>query len=164
MSDNDPAELLKFWIARRAAPAAMAWLEQHCEEVAIDSSGHALGRAISMTSKRMGNSDLGLSMDDRAAAARARANWTPIDWSVDRAARILLLLSAAQKPEGFAERLKALAAHLGRRRAGCDLFWFAALSRSDAADGPRRGGVANRMRTVLEAVAQYNPFPAEQFP
>ena len=164
MSDSAPAELLKFWIARRAAPAAMAWLEQHCEEIASDFSGRALGRAISMTPRRMGKAALGLSTDDRAAASRAREGWTPVDWSLDRAARILLLLSAAQRSEGFAERLKALAAtsdvgELVAIYSGLPLYPDPAPLTALATEGLRTA-----MRTIFEAVAHHNPFPAEQFP
>jgi len=47
MADSTPAELLKSWIARHAAPAAMVWLEQKCADVAINASGRTLGLAIS---------------------------------------------------------------------------------------------------------------------
>jgi hypothetical protein len=163
MADGAPAELLKSWIARHAAPAAMAWLEQKRAEVAIDAPGRALGPAISMTPRRVGKSDLDLSADDCAAAARARPGWTPIGLSVDRAARILLLLSAAQRPEPFAERLKALVAtsdvgELVAIYSGLPLYPDPASLTPLASDGLRTA-----MRTVFEAVAHHNPFPAEQF-
>jgi len=163
MADGAAAELLKSWIARHATPAAMAWLEQKCEDVASDPSGRALGPAISMTPRRMGKSQLELSADDSGAAARARPGWTPIGWSVDRAARILLLLNAANRPEPFAERLKALVAtsdvgELIAVYSGLPLYPDQAQLTALASDGLRTA-----MRTVFEAVAHQNPFPAEQF-
>jgi len=111
----------------------------------------------------MGKSDLDSSADDRAAAARARPGRPLIVWTVDRAARILLLLSAAQRPEPFAERLKVLVAtsdvgELVAVYCGLPLYPDPALLTPLASNGLRTA-----MRTIFEAVALHNPFPAEQF-
>jgi hypothetical protein len=163
MAENTPAQLLATWIGRQAAPAANSWLEQKRAELARESSGRALSLAISMAPRRMGKLDLALSDDDRVAADRARAGWMPIGWAVDEAARILLLLIATQGPEPFAERLRSLAAtsDVGELIAiyrGLPLYPAQPTLTALAAEGLRTS-----MRTVFEAVAHKNPFPAEQF-
>jgi hypothetical protein len=163
MAEHAPARLLATWIGRQTAPAANSWLEQKRSELARESSGRALSLAISMVPRRMGKLDLVLSEDDRAAAERARAGWTPIGWTVDEAARILLLLSATQGPGPFAEGLRSLAAtsDVGELIAiyrGLPLYPAQPTLTALAAEGLRTS-----MRTVFEAVAHNNPFPAEQF-
>lgn len=163
MSENTPAQLLATWIGRQASPVANSWLEQKRLELAKDASGRALSLAISMALRRMGKAELVLSNDDRAAAERTRAGWTPIGWTVDEAARILLLLSATQGAQPFAERLRSLAvtSDVGELIAiyrGLPLYPDQPTLTALAAEGLRTS-----MRTVFEAVAHHNPFPSEQF-
>jgi hypothetical protein len=163
MAENAPTQLLANWIGRHAAPTAIGWLEQKRLELAKDASGRVLLLAISMAPRRMGRQDLVLSEDDRAAAERARVGWRPGGWTVDEAARILLLLSASHGPEPVAERLRSLAvtSDVGELIAiyrGLPLYPAQPTLTALAAEGLRTS-----MRTVFEAVAHNNPFPAEQF-
>jgi hypothetical protein len=163
MAENAPAQLLATWIGRQAAPAANSWLEQKRLELARDASGRALSLAISMAPRRMGKAGLVLSQDDGAAAERARTGWRPVGWTVDEAARILLLLSATHGPEPFAGWLRSLVAtsDVGELIAiyrGLPLYPEQPTLTALAAEGLRTS-----MRTVFEAVAHHNPFPAEQF-
>jgi len=163
MAEIAPAQLLATWIGRQAAPAAIGWLEQKRAGLAKDASGRALSLAVSMAPRRLGKLDLVLSEDDRAAAHRVRFGWMPAGWSVDQAARILLLLSAAQGPEPFAERLRDLVvtSDVGELVAiyrGLPLYSEQAKLTALASEGLRTA-----MRTVFEAVAHNSPFPAEQF-
>jgi hypothetical protein len=163
MADSAPARLLAAWIVRQAAPAGAAWLERTREALAQGASSSTLGFAISAAPRRIGKFDLVLSEDDFAAADGARPGWRPVDWSIDQAARILLLLTAAPGPEPVAERLRALTAtaDVGELIAiyrGLPLYLDQPTLAALAAAGLRTA-----MRSVFEAVAHQNPFPAEQF-
>jgi hypothetical protein len=163
MADNASAELLAAWISRQATPSAVIWLEQKRADLARDPPDRALGLAISMALRRVDKHDLELSEADFTAAERARPGWKPIGWTMDQATRILLLLSAAGGSKPFADRLRALVttADVGELIAiyrGLPLYSAQPTLTTLASEGLRTS-----MRTVFEAVAHHNPFPAEQF-
>jgi hypothetical protein len=163
MAEDTPAQLLVAWISRQVTPSALVWLEQKRSDLAKDPSDRALGLAISMTPRRVDKQDLELSEADTTAADRARPGWKPIGWTIDQAARILLLLSAAEGSKPFADRLRALivTSDVGEQIAiyrGLPLYPAQPALTALASEGLRTS-----MRTVFEAVAHHNPFPAEQF-
>jgi hypothetical protein len=159
-----PAELLHVWIVRRASADAIAWFEGKRADLARDPTPRALASAFSSVARRMGKVGLGLNPSGLAAAEQARPGWQPAGLSVDQAARIVLLIDAAQTPGSFAERLKGLAgtADLGELVAiykGLPLYPNPETLVPIATDGLRTA-----MRGVFEAVAHQNPFPADYFP
>jgi hypothetical protein len=163
MMSEGPAQLLLSWIERQTPAEGIAWIKGKYAEVSADPSNRALAVAMSLAPRKLGKADLLLSAEDHAAADGARRGWTPEGWTVDAAARILLLLGAAKTPLAFPERLKTLAStsDVGELIAiyrGLPLYPDQAALAPFAADGLRTA-----MRSVFEAVAHRNPFPAEQF-
>ena len=113
--------------------------------------------------RRLGKADLDLSADDLRDAAQARPGWDPRGWSVDQAARILILLQAGGTGERFAARFRQLCrtADVAEGIAfyrGLPLYPDPQLLEAQAAEGTR-----TNMRAVFEAVAHRNPYPNEQF-
>src|SRR5918996_521046 len=97
-----------------------------------------------------------------AEAARARVGWDPRGWSVDQAARIVLLMQGGTG-EAFAKRFSQLCrtADVGEQVAfyrGLPLYPDPERLEAQAAEGTR-----TNMRAVFEAVAHRNPYPREQF-
>jgi len=116
-----------------------------------------------MTPRRLGKDDLALSQDDLAAAEAARPGWDPRGWSVDEAARILILVAAGGRGPAFAKRFTDLCqtADAGEAIAlyrGLPLYPDAELLEDQAAEGVR-----SNMRGTFEAVAHRNPYPRERF-
>jgi hypothetical protein len=158
------SNLLVTWIGRRASPEAMAWFEGKRAELLRDPAPRVLTASLGPVPRRMGKADLSLEPLDLAAAETARPGWRPNGLAVDQAARIVLLLDAARSAGSFAERLKTLAAtaDVGELLAiykGLPLYPEPATLVPLATEGLRTA-----MRTVFEAVAHVNPFPAEHFP
>lgn len=159
-----PAELLAAWIARQTAAEASAWLSAKRSELSREPSAGTLAGAFGLVARKMGKSELVLDAVDLAGAEAARPGWQPAKLSVDQAARIVLLLDAANGPEPFPARLQALVstADLGELIAiykGLPLYPNPDTLVLLATDGLRTA-----MRAVFEAVAHGNPFPAERFP
>lgn len=159
-----PADLLVSWIARRATPEAMAWLAGKRADIARDPSTRTLALAFSRASRCMGKLELALVASDLIAAGTARPDWTPVGLSVDQAARIVLLIDAAQGPGPFTACLQGLVstADVGELIAiykGLPLYPDPPSLVSIATNGLRTA-----MRAVFEAVAHHNPFPVEQLP
>ncbi len=160
MADK-PSALLRGWLERQLPEAAFDWLAGQLEALQQESSDRKLHIALGMIPRRLGKDDLALSEADLKAAETARPGWDPRGWSVDEAARILVLLATADGD--FTERFTALcsSAEVGEAIAlyrGLPLYPDPAALEDQAAEGLR-----TNMRAVFEAVAHRNPFPRERF-
>jgi hypothetical protein len=119
--------------------------------------------ALGLVPRKLGKADLELSDVDLRDAAQARAGWDPRGWSVDQAARILILLDAGGTGETFAQRFVQLCRTADVAEAiafyrGLPLYPDPGRLEAQAAEGTR-----TNMRAVFEAVAHRNPYPREQF-
>ncbi|MFM9914884.1 MAG: EboA domain-containing protein [Rhizobacter sp.] len=117
---------------------------------------------MSLVSRKLGKAPLELDTAERAEASHARADWNPSSWTVDQAARVLLLLTTGSEAERFVSRLDQLCAtadvdELVAFYRGLPLYPDPARHRGRAAEGVR-----SNMKVVFEAVVHRNPYPAEQ--
>ncbi len=160
---GSPSELIRGWLRRQLAKPAELWLDAQLTKLAEAPSEHSLQIALGMAPRRLGKDDLALSESDLAAAETARPGWDPRGWSVDEAARILVLTEAGGRGAAFAKRFTALCrtADAGEAIAlyrGLPLYPDPELLEAQAAEGVR-----SNMRGTFEAVAHRNPFPRERF-
>lgn len=152
-----PSQLLQRWLLRHLEGAAAAWLAQALASAADE---RALLKHIGLVPRRLGKAELALQAQDLQDAAQARPGWQPQAWTVDQAARVLLLLGSGT--EGFGRRLDLLCAtadldELVAFYRGLPLYPDPSSHRARAAEGLR-----SNMRAVFEAVAHANPYPSEQ--
>ncbi len=158
-----PRELLTDWLSERLAPDGRDWLTRTRGKVA-EGDDKALYVALGLVPRKLGKANLGLAADKLAAAEAARPGWDPRGWSVDQAARVLLLLTAAEaKGAGFPALLETLAntADVGELVAihqGLPLYPEPERHVARAGEGAR-----SNMRALFEAVAHRNPYPRERF-
>jgi hypothetical protein len=162
-SHDTPIRLLEAWLDRQLHGEVRDWLHQQRADVAAGAGDRSLFLAISFVQRRLGKADLALEAADLEAANAARPGWNPADWSIDQAARILLLLEGGGKGEAFAGRLKKLMATSDIAETitflrGLPLYPDPTLHLARAREGAR-----SSMRPVFEAVAHNNPYPVEQF-
>jgi hypothetical protein len=155
--------LLQGWLAHRLPAAAAAWLDDASRQIAAGAADGAFNLAVSQAGRRTGRDDLRPTPAELAEAAAIRPGWDPVDWSVDQAARLVLVLAASDRP-GFADRLEQLfiTADVGELVAfyrGLPLYPEPAQWLARAGEGAR-----SNMRAVFQAVAHRNPYPAEAFP
>lgn len=158
-----PSDLLRTWLRRQLPEAARQWLDGQLERLEGGVGERDLYIALGLVPRRLGRQDLALQRGDLEQAEAARAGWNPSGWSIDQAARILILLSEGTAGEPFADRFRQLCrtADLGEQIAfyrGLPLYPDAALLEDQAAEGTR-----TNIKAVFEAVAHRNPFPRETF-
>jgi hypothetical protein len=156
-----PADLLTGWL-RRQLPAAADWLDQQLPRLGA-AADRDLYVVLGLVPRRLGRDDLELTDADLAQAQAARPGWDPRGWSVDQAARIVVLLTAGGSGERFAARFVQLCRTADVAEAiafyrGLPLYPDPSLLEAQAAEGTR-----SNMRAVFEAVAHRNPYPREQF-
>jgi hypothetical protein len=163
MSKTTPPALLQRWLERQLPAAAATWLREQQDKLGGEVRDRDLYLALGLVPRRLGKADLALSEADLADAAQARAGWDPRGWSVDQAARILILLQAGGTGERFVTRFAQLCRTADAAEAialyrGLPLYPDPALLEPQAAEGTR-----TNMRAVFEAVAHRSPYPMEQF-
>lgn len=155
-------QLLSSWLDRRLAPDARQWLTDSVQRLKAGGSDADLFRVVSLVARRIGKALLEPNAEELRAADAARPGWDPSEWSLDQAARILLLLASATDGERFSRRLDQLCAtaDVGELVAfyrGLPLYPEQPRFRLRAAEGLR-----SNMKAVFEAVSHRNPYPSEQ--
>ncbi|HMB48522.1 MAG TPA: EboA domain-containing protein [Afifellaceae bacterium] len=162
MADT-PIDLLQQWLMRQLPEPAGKWLGDQLAMLQADPSDRTLHIALGMVPRRLGKDDLALEPGDLAAAEAARPGWDPRGWSVDQAARILILCSLGARNEDFAGLFSNLcqtadAAEAITLYSGLPLYPAPESLEAQAAEGLR-----TNMRAIFEAVAHDSPFPRERF-
>ena len=159
-----PEHVLEQWLSGRLPNDAATWLKNGAQRLRGGGNDKDLYMSVSLVPRKIGKADLALTATELAQAAASRPGWDPVDWSLDQAARIYLLLAAGRDGEILARRLDQLCAT-------ADVGELVAFYRGLPfyPDPPRHvlraaEGVRSNMKAVFEAVAHRNPFPAEQLP
>jgi hypothetical protein len=115
---------------------------------------------VSLVHRKLGKADLALRDEDLARARAARPGWDPTGWSVDQAARILLVLQGGGTGEALAQRLKTLFSTADVAETIALLRGLPLYPDPERLDVMRaREGARSNMRPVFEAVAHRNPYP-----
>jgi len=158
-----PQDLLQTWLERQLPETGSAWLRERLGKLAGEVPDRDLHVALGLAPRTLGKADLDISEADLEAAQRARPGWDPRGWSVDQAARILILLHAGGSGARFAARFNQLCRTADVAEAiafyrGLPLYPDPQLLEAQAAEGTR-----TNMRAVFEAVAHRSPYPKEQF-
>jgi hypothetical protein len=158
-----PGALLQRWLEGQLPDPGATWLREQLGTPADEVRDRDLYLALGLVPRRLGKADLELSDADLAAAAQARPGWDPRGWSVDQAARVLILLRAGGTGERFAARFVQLCRTADVAEAialyrGLPLYPDPELLEAQAAEGTR-----SNMRAVFEAVAHRSPYPHERF-
>lgn len=154
--------LLHTWIVRQLEPNARTWLNDVTGQISEGASDRDIYLAVSLVPRKVGKADLALTEDDLAAAQAARRGWQPGDWSVDQAARLLMVLSVADPARlaGLIDQLCVTAdvAELVAFYRGLPLY-----PEPERYVARAREGARTNMKAVFNAVAHRNPYPVERF-
>jgi hypothetical protein len=158
-----PLSLLAGWLSARVPAEAATWFEAGAARLHSGAADRELFLTTSLVGRKLGHAPLGLGAAELASAAAARKDWDPSDWTVDQAARIYFLLVSTPDGAELERRLDRLcaAADVGELVAfyrGLPLYPDPERHVMRAAEGVR-----SNMRSVFEAVAHHNPYPAERF-
>lgn len=152
------------WIARSVDDARLAWFRRALNDIAQGSGGAVLASSIGLAPRRLGKTDLQLSVDDKALASALRAGLDLSEWSVDQLARVAFMAASYTGDDViFARRLDAFCAtaevnELIAVCRGLPVYPAPLLLEPRAREAVRSG-----IRPVFEAVAHRNPYPGETF-
>ncbi|WP_414565018.1 MULTISPECIES: EboA family metabolite traffic protein [unclassified Anabaena] len=153
--------LLHHWIAQKTTPEAVNWLSRKREQISNCGISRDFFTAFSAVSRHIGKNQLHLPPKDLKAASALKNGWVPSHWSVDQAARTLLLLALPQdNPEIYLHTLEQVfaTADIGELIAlyqALPLLPYPERLQKLAAEGVR-----SNMTAVFNAIALRNPYPA----
>lgn len=155
---------LQNWLVQQLNESALAWLDQTIQQLLESASERVLFTRFSATSRQVGKADLALTEEDLKTAHRLRAGWMPRQWSIDQAARTLLLL---QFPSADADRY---ANAVEKLFSAADVAEQVALYQSlPLLPHPERfkaraiEGLRTNIKVVFNAIVLHNPYPADYF-
>ncbi len=157
-------ELLRTWLARRLAPEQQAWLGEHVQRIRDSASGTVLAAAIGLAPRHLGKAELALDAAEYNAAQRIAPGIDTTGWSIDQAARILLLLASFDgDAAAFAPSLATL---LRTGDSGEQIALYRGLPLYPAGDrlvALAGEGIRSAVQPLFEAVAHNSPYPAAHF-
>jgi hypothetical protein len=157
-------ELLHHWVTRQLSLEAITWLDETRQQVSISTNTRVFFSSFSKVPRYTGKNQLQLTSQDLDTASKMRLGWFPSHWSVDQAARALLVLTLPQTDsDKYLYILEQVfkAADVGELVAlyqALPLLPYPEKLQKRAAEGIR-----SNMTAVFNAVALRNPYPAEQF-
>ncbi|MEB3212066.1 MAG: EboA domain-containing protein [Leptolyngbyaceae bacterium] len=155
---------LKRWLTRQLDESGLGWFEKTLHQLSATPSEQNLFTQFSLAPRRVGKADLALTFEELSIASTLRSGWNPAHWSVDQAARTLILLSfPSTEGDRYVAAIEKLfsAADVAEQVAlyqTLPLFPYPERFLNRAIDGLR-----NHINAVFDAIALHNPYPAEQF-
>jgi hypothetical protein len=164
MNTTHAADLLDKWLLHRLPDAQYHWLKERLELVNNENSIRNLHISFGLIPRRLGKADLSLTALELSAANTVNSGWAPSGWTIDTAARVLLLCKVVQSTNHtFGNLFKSLCrtADLGESIAlyqGIGLYPL-----SDELDQQIGDGLRTNMRAVFEAIAHNNLYPQTHF-
>ncbi|GAB5520589.1 MAG: hypothetical protein RhofKO_28400 [Rhodothermales bacterium] len=142
----------------------LANLDAVCEQVAAGAPKAKLYVAFNRLPHQVGKADLELRAQALDAAHAVRPGWDPSAWSVDQAARTLLILALpAEDPDMYVKTLRLLYETADVAAAVALYQMLPLLAHPEQFLFQGTEGLRSNMTTVFDAVALRNPYPAEQF-
>jgi hypothetical protein len=156
------SNLLRHWISQKVTQEVVTWLDEKTEQINSGVTGREFFRAFSAVSRYTGKKPLELTAQDLKTASTMQIGWFPGHWSVDQAARTLLVLALpkedAQKYLHILEPVFATAdvGELVALYQALPLLPYPEKLRIRAAEGVR-----SNMTSVFNAIALRNPYPAQ---
>jgi len=160
---TDITDLLHCWLSRHITSESLTWLDEKSSQIAGDCTTRKFFTAFSAVPRYTGKKYLELTAKD-LRGAEVVTGWSPSHWSVDQAARTLLILSLPQHDaQQYMRSLEQLFANadVGELVAlyqSLPLLPYPEQHLARAAEGIR-----SNMSVIFNAVALRNPYPANYF-
>lgn len=156
---------LQQWLANRLEPACYSWLHERLQLINETPMERDVYITLGLIPRKLGRDDLQLSRQELTAAQHDCGRlWNPSQWSIDTAARCLVVCTLHQQhPDTF----KTLFPELCRTAELTESIAFfqssAVLPQSEALDTLIGTGLRTHIKAVFEAIAHDNPYPVLYF-
>jgi hypothetical protein len=140
---------------------ALSWLETKAEGIQVEENSMQLNQAFSQIPKHSGKNLIAIAKEESLALSELAPGFSLKDWSVDRLARVWLLMqvSAADKV-AYLKKINGLftASEMTEQVALYSALPF--YSYPEEWISRAENGIRSNIGTVLEAIMYHNPYPA----
>lgn len=158
------AVLLQAWLNTRLDEVSAEWLTGQLDAVMKSNSARERHIAFGLIPRKLGRTELNLTAEEAAAAECVCHGWILDGWTVDAAARVLILCRLAERDaEGFGEIFEDLCRNADLSESMTLLRAISILPWSPRLDAQVAEGLRTNMRVVFEAIAHRNPYPWRHF-
>jgi len=158
------SELLATYLQRSIDDSQWQWLTERRTRLTSDSSHKDIHITLGFIPRKLGREDLKLSDSDRLEADQCRTGWKPQLWSVDAAARALIIHDlVAMRRNDFADFFKDLCRTADLNEQISLYQATALLEPSDSLEQAISDGLRTSIQAVFEAIAHNNPYPKGAF-
>ncbi len=159
-----PAELLKQWLKTRLTAEQATWFETQLQKIHQSNSDRELHITLGMIPRKLGRADLAPTDTERAEANRLQPGWDPQNWSIDIAARVAVTCQLAElRPERFTTTITDLCRNADLAESIALYSGVSVYPQSAELDQLIGEGLRTNIRSVFEAIAHHNPYPAQYF-
>lgn len=155
-------DLLYRWVSRQVDTQAVNWLNQKRQQISNGAATRIFFTAFSAVPRYTNKNEIQPTVEELKSAFNACKNWFPANWTVDQAARTLLILSL---PSDDADKYLRT---LDQVFAAADVGELVALYKAlpllpypEKLCDRAAEGIRSNMTAVFNAVAHQNSYPAE---
>lgn len=162
-TENISAEnLLYRWVSRQVNTESLNWLNEKRQLISNNAATRIFFTAFSMVPRYTYKKETQVTEEELESASNACKNWVPANWTVDQAARTLLVLSL---PSDNADKYLRI---LDQVFAAADVGELIALYQAlpllpypEKLCDRAAVGIRSNITAVFNAIALHNPYPAE---
>ncbi len=155
-------DLLYRWVSRQVNTEALNWLDKKRQQISDGAAPFLFFTAFSAVPRYTDKNEIQPTVEELESASNICNNWFPANWTIDQAARTLLVLSL---PSDRADKYLLI---LNQVFAAGDVRELVALYQAlPLLPSPERfceraaEGIRSNMTAVFNAVALNNPYPAK---
>ncbi len=164
MSQN-VTKILELWLQARLSNDNWRWLQSRLTLLRESGAVRDLHISLGLVPRKLGRADLNLSEAEIDAARRdSNRVWDTREWTVETAARILMLnIVAEQDEKAFACLFKDLCRTADLNESITFYRGIAFYPHSAELDAQIGEGLRTNIRAVFEAIAHHNSYPRDHF-
>ena len=156
---------LNSWIRDRTTQAHFDWLKARLRLLDDEFSERDLYITLGLIPRKLGQTDLALSSSEIESAARdCGRDWNPCEWSIDTAARCLVITTLQQKHASkFQLLFKELCKSAELKESIAFYRCTSVLCQHEDLDVVVGAGLRTHIGAIFEAIAHNNPYPKLHF-
>ena len=159
---NKISALLHNWLEMQTSKESLTWLEGKQAEIMQNASEKSLFIAFSQASRYFEPQKLKLSGEELREADEIVTGWNPINWTINQVARTSLILAFPHEDKDrYVATLNKIFAAADVREAIALYQSLPLLPHPEKFKLRAAEGIRSNMTSVFNAVALYNPYPAQ---
>ncbi|MEO0686795.1 MAG: EboA family metabolite traffic protein, partial [Cyanobacteria bacterium J06649_11] len=155
-------DLLYCWVSRQVNSEAINWLNDKRKQISNGAATRVFFTAFSAVPRYTGKTDIQPTVEELELASNICKNWFPTNWTIDQAARTLMVLSLASDDiDKYLQTLDQVFAAADVRELVALYQALPLLPYPEKLGERAAEGIRSNMSAVFNAVALNNPYPAE---